>query len=131
MRYLHMRSVTNLVAAAAASLAIAALGPAPTRAQDAPPGDAAKGKQIYHADGCYFCHGHAGQGGALNGPAPVLARTQMPWDGFAGQLRHPANEMPAYAEGVMSDSEMADVYAFLQSLPGPAADARSMAIFKD
>lgn len=126
-----MRSVMNLVAAAAASLALAALAPAPGHAQDAPPGDAAKGKQTYHADGCYFCHGHAGQGGALNGPAPALAKTQMPWDGFVEQLRHPANEMPAYAEGVMSDREAADIYAFLQALPGPAADARSMAIFKD
>ena len=130
-----MRSVLNL-SAAAASLAIGAVIAAtalggPARAQDAPSGDAGAGKRLYHADGCYYCHGHSGQGGALNGPAPVLARTQMPWEGFQNQLRHPSNEMPAYADGVMSDKEMADIYAFLQSLPGPAQDAKSMAIFKD
>lgn len=119
-----------LILFAAAGLALAAAA-SPARAQDAPSGDAAAGKRLYHADGCYYCHGHSGQGGNLNGPAPVLARTQMPWEGFQNQLRNPANEMPAYAEGVMSDKEMADVYAFLQSLPGPAADAKSRDIFKD
>jgi mono/diheme cytochrome c family protein len=27
--------------------------------------------------------------------------------------------MPAYNEGVMSDKEIADIYAFVQALPGP------------
>jgi mono/diheme cytochrome c family protein len=89
------------------------------RAQDAPPGDAVEGKRLYLAVGCFTCHGRSGQGGALNGPAPILAETGMPFDGFRGQLREPVNEMPAYSEGVMSDKQIADIYAFVQSLPGP------------
>ena len=34
------------------------------RAQDAPQGDAANGKRIYLSEGCFTCHGRAGQGGA-------------------------------------------------------------------
>ena len=46
--------------------------------QDAPPGDAGNGKRLYLADGCFTCHGRSGQGGAFNGPAPSLAKTDMP-----------------------------------------------------
>jgi mono/diheme cytochrome c family protein len=42
----------------------------------------------------------------------------MPFDGFKFQLRTPASEMPAYVEAVMSDKEVADIFAFLQALPG-------------
>jgi mono/diheme cytochrome c family protein len=88
------------------------------RAQDTPPGDAAEGKRLFLADGCFLCHGRAGEGGALNGPAPILARTQLPFEGFAGQVRQPINDMPAYSEQVMSEKQIADIYAFVQSLPG-------------
>ncbi len=99
----------------------------PALAQDAPKGDVANGKKVYLATGCYFCHGRAGQGGAYNGPAPVLAKTEMPFEGFKGQLRQPAQDMPAYSEAVMSDQQAADIYAFVQSLPG-RRDPKSIAI---
>jgi len=99
-------------------------------AQDAPPGDAANGKRVYLADGCFTCHGRAGQGGAYNGPAPILAKTAMPFEGFKMQLRNPSNDMPAYSEPVMSDKEIADIFAFVQSLPG-RRDAKDIAILKD
>ena len=102
---------------AGAALACGALT-FPAMAQDAPKGDVANGKKVYLADGCYFCHGRAGQGGAYNGPAPVLAKTEMPFEGFKGQLRQPSQDMPAYSEAVMSDQQIADIYAFVQSLPG-------------
>jgi mono/diheme cytochrome c family protein len=87
-------------------------------AQDTPHGDAANGKRLYLAQGCFTCHGRAGQGGALNGPAPILAKTEMPFDGFLGQLREPANDMPAYSKALLSDQEVADIYAFVESLSG-------------
>jgi mono/diheme cytochrome c family protein len=99
-------------------------------AQDAPLGDAVEGKRLYLATGCFTCHGRSGQGGAMNGPAPILAKTAMPFEGFKGQLRQPANDMPAYSEIVMSDKQIADIYAFLQTLPG-ARSTKGMAIFKD
>ena len=99
-------------------------------AQDAPSGDTAEGKRLYLVTGCFTCHGRSGQGGAMNGPAPILAKTAMPFDGFKGQLRQPISDMPAYSEIVMSDRQIADIYAFLQTLPGPRP-TNDMAIFKD
>jgi len=101
-----------------------------TRAQDVPPGDAVKGKRLYLNSNCFTCHGRAGQGGAYNGPATALAKTEMPFEGFLGQIRNPSNDMPAYASSVLSDQEVADIYAFVQSLPGPR-DVRDIAILKD
>jgi mono/diheme cytochrome c family protein len=99
-------------------------------AQEAPSGDAANGKRIYLATGCFTCHGRAGQGGAYNGPAPVLARTTVPFEGFKMQVRNPSNDMPAYSEPVMSDKDIADIYAFMQSLSG-RRDAKGIAILND
>jgi mono/diheme cytochrome c family protein len=129
-----MRNVTPnrgvLAAIAGAGLVAAALAgfTGAARAQDAPPGDAIEGKRLYLAVGCFTCHGRSGQGGAMNGPAPVLAKTQMPFEGFKGQLRSPVNDMPAYSEKVMSDKQVADIYAFVESLPGPRP-TKDMKIF--
>jgi mono/diheme cytochrome c family protein len=39
-------------------------------------------------------------------------------------LRNPADDMPAYSDAVLSDEDVADIYAFLQTLPSrrPAKD---------
>jgi len=94
--------------------------------QPAPPEPQANvetGKAIFTADGCFECHGRAGQGSRTTGPA--LARTQLPMDAFIEQLRHPSNEMPPYEPGVVSNQDAADIYAFLQSLP-PAKNPKDI-----
>ena len=101
----------------AAVLSVGAFSAA--NAQDAPHGDVAKGKRLYLAQGCFTCHGRSGQGGALNGPAPSLAKTEMPFEAFAALMRVPANDMPAYSKALLSDQDIADIYAFVESLPGP------------
>jgi mono/diheme cytochrome c family protein len=80
-------------ALAAAALCASALAVAP--AQVRPQGDAANGKQIYLRDACFTCHG------------------------FRELLRDPPGDMPAYSEAVLSDKDIADIYAFVESLPGP------------
>ena len=100
------------VAAASAGMGSSA------RAQSPAPGDAANGQRIYLADGCFECHGRAGQGGAFLGPAPALARVEMPAESFVAFLRDAPNDMPTYSASVLSDKEATDIYAFLQSLPG-------------
>jgi mono/diheme cytochrome c family protein len=102
----------------------------PAAAQDAPKGDATNGKRIYLADGCFTCHGRSGQGGAYNGPAPILAHSAMPFDGFKNQLRNPADDMPAFSTAVLSDQDVADIYAFVQTLPGPTS-AKDIAILNN
>ena len=91
---------------------------APAWAQEAPKGDAANGKKVYLADGCYQCHGRVGQGGLMTGGAPILAQTKMPFAAFHRQLRSPINDMPPYPENLLSEKDVADIYAFLQALPG-------------
>jgi mono/diheme cytochrome c family protein len=90
----------------------------PALAQEAPKGDAANGKKVYLADGCYQCHGRVGQGGLMTGPAPILAQTKMPYVAFTRQLRNPINDMPPYPQNLLSDQQLADIYAFLQTVPG-------------
>ena len=99
-------------------------------AQDAPQGDAANGKRLYLTDGCFTCHGRAGQGGAYNGPAPILAHTALPFEGFLGLVRMPVNDMPGYSDAVLSDKDVADIYAFVESLPGPRP-AKDIAILNN
>ena len=110
----RLKSIAVSAFAVAALCAAATIAPA----QDAPQGDAANGKRTYLTDGCFTCHGRSGQGGAYTGPAPILAHTALPFDGFKGQIRNPADDMPAYSEAVLSDKDIADIYAFVESLPG-------------
>jgi mono/diheme cytochrome c family protein len=95
------------------------LGAGPASSEDPPAGDAANGKRLYVAVGCFECHGRVGQGGAYTGPAPVLAKTALPADAFVAFIREPPNDMPAYAASVLPDQAAADIYAYLQALPGP------------
>ena len=101
----------------ALAVAIAALPLAAFAQSASPSGDAARGKRLYAADGCYQCHGRAAQGARPTGPR--LARTELPFSAFVQQLRQPSNVMPPYTRKVMSDKEVADIYAYVKSLPEP------------
>lgn len=113
-----MKALKQIALTAATVVAISAAF-VTAQAQDAPHGDAANGKRLYLVDGCFTCHGRSGQGGAYNTPAPILAHTAMPFDGFKGQIRNPINDMPAYPTAILSDKDIADIYAFVESLAGP------------
>jgi mono/diheme cytochrome c family protein len=115
MKLFTMRSAYVAVLVAGAFVA---RGPGPALAQSAASGDAANGKRVYLADGCFTCHGRVGQGGAMNYPAPAIAKLEMPVESFVSFLRDAPNDMPAYSIDVLSDKEAADIHAFLQSLPG-------------
>ena len=110
--------------------ATVAFGAVSARAQDAPKGDADRGKLVYMTDGCFLCHGRVGQGGGYNTPVPSLAKTEMPFEAVKMQLRQPADDMPAYSTAVISDEQIADIYAYLQSLPG-RRDPKSIAILNN
>ena len=82
----------------------------------APAGDADAGKKLYVSYGCWQCHGYEGQGGAAG---PRLAPRPLPYAGFSRYVRRPMNQMPPYTEKVVSDADLASIYAFLQSRPAP------------
>jgi mono/diheme cytochrome c family protein len=73
------------------------------------------GKRIFLADGCYYCHGTTGAGG---GPAgPRLTPDPLPLEGVKAKLRTSSGRMPVYSAKVLSDSDIADIVAYLQSIP--------------
>jgi mono/diheme cytochrome c family protein len=79
------------------------------------PASVVRGKQLYLATGCYQCHGTRGEGGGNAGPR--LAPGPMPFEGLVLQLRHPRARMPVYTQVVMPDADVADIFAYLQSIP--------------
>jgi ubiquinol-cytochrome c reductase cytochrome c subunit len=91
--------------------------PAAPAAQTAPKGDVENGKKIYTTYGCYQCHGYAAHGG----PGPRLAPRPMAFAAFARYTRRPTGQMPPYTAKVVSDQEVADIYAFLLTIPPPPA----------
>ena len=118
---MNVRQLT-IVAATIAAVALLAtvLNIASVRADDdAPTGDPVNGKRLYMADGCFECHGRAGQGGRFNYPTPALAQIALPVDSFISFLREAPNDMPSFSADVLSDKDAADIHAFLRSLPGP------------
>jgi ubiquinol-cytochrome c reductase cytochrome c subunit len=99
---------------------------APALAQGAgPPGDAANGKRVYMAVGCYQCHGTVGQGSRPTGPH--IAPNPLPYEVFAGVVRRPVNVMPSYTTVVLSDQDLGDIYAYLLTIP-PLVDSKAAAI---
>lgn len=78
-----------------------------------PAGNAENGKRLYIRNGCYECHGYDGHGGA----GAKLAPRPMPLVALIAYVRHPTGSMPIYTSKVMSDAELADVWAFLKTIP--------------
>ncbi len=88
------------------------------KSSEIPSGNVETGKQLFRKNGCYECHGSQGQIASRAGPA--LTATLVPFDGFASYVRRPSGSMPAYTEKVLSNQELADIYAFLRSVPHPS-----------
>jgi mono/diheme cytochrome c family protein len=84
-------------------------------AQAAPQGDPAKGKANFERVGCYQCHGHQGQGGR-EGPR-IADPVPLAWPAFQAWVRTTSGDMPPYTQKVLSDQELIDIYAHLQSVP--------------
>lgn len=83
------------------------------------PGNADLGKQLFKKYGCYECHGSHGQIASRSGPA--LAPDLIPFDAFSAYVREPKGSMPPYVARVVSQKDLADLYAFLQTTPRPPA----------
>jgi mono/diheme cytochrome c family protein len=74
------------------------------------------GKRLFVRDGCYECHGYSGQGGVAGARlAPPVLTAQA----IAKYIRRPAGAMPAFSDKVVSDQDVADIYAYLKTIPAP------------
>jgi len=104
---------------ALAGLAFALPAARARQSSEAPPaGNAQNGKKLFMSDGCYECHGREGQGAAQTGAARI-GPPQLSFDGFQSYVRAPKNQMPPYTSKALPDQDLADIYAFLKSIPQP------------
>ena len=90
-------------------------------AQTAPAGSVEKGRATFQRVGCAQCHGREGQGSPTTGPR--LGPVSMPWAAFSRYVRIPRQQMPPYTDRILPDSDLADIYAFVQSRPKAATPA--------
>jgi mono/diheme cytochrome c family protein len=79
-------------------------------------GNAEKGKNAFAKHGCWQCHGTVGQG---SNAGKALAPKPMPFEAFSVFVRHTNGRMPPYQKAVLSDADLADIHAYLQSIPQP------------
>ena len=107
----------------------AAQSPSPAPGQ-APAGNAENGKRLYVKQTCYFCHGTAGQGGIAGARVAAISRSTQ---GFIRYVRRPSGQMPAFTDKILSDPELADIFAYLRGLPAakPVSDIPLLNQLKD
>jgi mono/diheme cytochrome c family protein len=79
------------------------------------------GKTVYIQKGCWQCHGTMGQGSIATSGGKRLAPDPLPWEAFSGFVRSTNRAMPPFSEKILSDGDLADIYAYLQSIPKPPA----------
>lgn len=106
-----VKGVSTLIVAVGSALYASAQPPAGSA------GDAASGAKLYVDRACWQCHGLAAQGGGIAGPR--LAGRVQAWAAFAAYVRRPTEEMIPYTAKVLPDDELADIFAWLRSLPPP------------
>ena len=101
-----------------------------TAAASAQTGNAAAGKALYNDKFmCYTCHGYSGQ----NGSGARLVPMKRDQAAFIAYVRNPSqpNRMPSFSPKVMSDAEVADLYAYIKSLPNSEPDPKTLPLLRD
>jgi ubiquinol-cytochrome c reductase cytochrome c subunit len=95
----------------------AVLAPQAQAPVPAPAGNADAGKKLYVSVGCYQCHGYEAQGSSATGPR--LGPRPIAFAAFSRYVRQPSGQMPPYTAKVVSDADMANIYAFVRTRPEP------------
>jgi len=87
-------------------------------------GNAAEnGKRVFLKDGCYECHGTVAQGGT----GPRLTPPAIALSTLTAVVRKGVGGMPPYSSKVLSDAELSDIHAYLETIPAPPP-AKSIAL---
>ena len=81
---------------------------------------AEKGKTLFVQHGCWQCHGFVGQGSVASSGGKVLAPNPLPWAAFSAFVRSTNRAMPPFSEKILPNDDIADIYAYLQSVPKTA-----------
>jgi mono/diheme cytochrome c family protein len=115
------------LAAGLLTIAAAALGPAVEAQQtdEMPRGDADRGRVLFTTTyKCYACHGYDAQTGERR--LLPMNYTQEAFTTFV--RRSPLPQMPAYPD--MSSQALADVYAYIRSIPEDAPDVQDLPLLR-
>jgi mono/diheme cytochrome c family protein len=75
---------------------------------------AKRGRELYMTIGCVHCHGSVGQG---SNAGLKLAPDPLPAEAIAQFIRATNTQMPPYSEQVLSDVDVADIAAYLATIP--------------
>jgi mono/diheme cytochrome c family protein len=110
---IHIRIALMLLGGYAVS-AIVACGS--LFAQQEPKGNAENGKRLFTAYACYQCHGYLGQG---SNAGARLAPKPLPLAAMIKYIRKPTGAMPPVTAKVVTDAEVADIRAYLETIPAP------------
>jgi mono/diheme cytochrome c family protein len=105
-----------MTAASVAAVPVQTPSPQPAAT---PSGNADEGKKLFVSYGCYQCHGHEAQGSSATGPR--LGPRPIAFTAFSRYVRRPTGQMPPYTGKVVSDADLANIYAYVQSRATPAA----------
>jgi len=90
-----------------------------------PAGDAKHGKELFLNYGCYSCHSFDGHGGAGARLVPMTLNQA----GFIGFVRN-AGRMPSYSAKALPDDKLADIYAYIKTLP-TSPDAKNIPLIQE
>lgn len=123
------RAFPALLLAAAAIAAGAGSGTSAAQAPAALQGDADNGAALFEDYTCYGCHGYTGE----TGRGPRVNPPRLRQDRFIAYLRNPPNprRMPPYRQAEVSDQKLADIYAFLESLPSASPAAEDIPVLRE
>ena len=92
-------------------------------------GDVENGKVLFENYTCFGCHGYT----AETGRGPRLNPPRLNQERFIAYLRNPPNprRMPPYQQTEVADQNLADIYAFLVSLPPGSPEAERIPILSE
>ncbi len=87
--------------------------------------NSANGQKLFLSFGCYSCHSFDGHGGA----GARLVPMPLNQAGFIAFVRN-AGRMPSYSSKVLPDDKLADIYAYVKSIP-PSPDAKNIPLIQE
>ena len=83
------------------------------------------GEAAFMQHGCWQCHGTVGQGSIATSGGKRLAPDPLPWETFSSFVRSTSRAMPPYSDKILTEGDLEDIYAYLQSIPKPP-DAKTV-----
>jgi mono/diheme cytochrome c family protein len=75
------------------------------------------GQVLYMRQGCFQCHGMAGQGSIASGPG--LLPLRLDDAAFRRYVRSPTGAMPPFTDKVLSDQDLGAIEAYVRALAQP------------